>query len=285
MLDPMAGKEQAVVIDCEGEALCGIVHETSQATETGLILIVGGPQYRVGSHRQFLLLARHLAQHGIPVLRFDYRSMGDSEGAMRDFESIDADIGAALEMMRQRYPNVSKWVLWGLCDAATAASFYAARDPRIVGLVLLNPWVRTEQGQSKAYLKHYYLQRMISADFWRKLCSGKFSWAQSLRALGGNVGRAYSTGNSAGSEKSGALPDRMLTALKVYRGEVLVILSGNDLTAKEFEQAAQESAQWCRLMQEDRVQVRKQPDADHTFSRRVWRDEVAEITTEWVQSL
>ena len=77
----------------------------------------------------------------------------------------------------------------------------------------------------------------------------------------------------------------MLTALKVYRGEVLVILSGNDLTAKEFEQAAQESAQWCRLMQEDRVQVRKQPDADHTFSRRVWRDEVAEITTEWVQSL
>jgi alpha/beta superfamily hydrolase len=52
-----------------------------------VLVIVGGPQYRAGSHRQFTLLARSLAEQGFAVLRFDYRGMGDSTGAMRDQQS------------------------------------------------------------------------------------------------------------------------------------------------------------------------------------------------------
>jgi len=52
----------------------------------GVLIVVGGPQYRVGSHRQFLLLSRRLAAEGHPVMRFDYRGMGDASGAMRGFE-------------------------------------------------------------------------------------------------------------------------------------------------------------------------------------------------------
>ena len=48
--------------------------------------MVGGPQYRVGSHRQFTLMARAFAAAGYPVLRFDYRGIGDSEGESRGFE-------------------------------------------------------------------------------------------------------------------------------------------------------------------------------------------------------
>ena len=76
--------------------LTGILSQPEQASDTTVIVVVGGPQYRVGSHRQFLQLARHLARQGYPVLRFDGRGMGDSSGLLRSFEEIDDDIGAAI---------------------------------------------------------------------------------------------------------------------------------------------------------------------------------------------
>lgn len=63
-------------------------HPNEHEVPLGLLMVVGGPQYRVGSHRQFVLLARDLAAAGIPVFPFDYRGMGDSTGQARDFEGI-----------------------------------------------------------------------------------------------------------------------------------------------------------------------------------------------------
>ena len=57
--------ERGLVFRCAGEELVGILHPAPGAT--GVVIVVGGPQYRVGSHRQFLLLARRLAASGIPV--------------------------------------------------------------------------------------------------------------------------------------------------------------------------------------------------------------------------
>lgn len=93
----------------------------------GVLIIVGGPQYRVGSHRQFVLLSRRLAGEGYPAMRFDYRGMGDAGGAMRSFEDVRADIGAAIEAFQRAVPSLRRIVLWGLCDAASAALLYVRR--------------------------------------------------------------------------------------------------------------------------------------------------------------
>ena len=71
-------KEQVINFDLAGESLVGMACVPEQARSIGIIVVVGGPQYRVGSHRQFLLLSRALASAGYPVMRFDYRGMGDS---------------------------------------------------------------------------------------------------------------------------------------------------------------------------------------------------------------
>lgn len=89
-------RERPVLFECNGCRLVGIIHGAGSG-DTGVLVIVGGPQYRVGSHRQFLLLARYLAANNVPVMRFDYRGMGDSEGDIRSFESIDDDIRAAID--------------------------------------------------------------------------------------------------------------------------------------------------------------------------------------------
>ena len=86
----MSRNEQALVLGCEGSSMIGVLSGAGLPAGRGVLIVVGGPQYRVGSHRQFILLARHLADRGVPTLRFDYRGMGDSRhGSLRGF---DADL-------------------------------------------------------------------------------------------------------------------------------------------------------------------------------------------------
>ncbi len=79
------------------------------------------------------------------------------------------------------------------------------------------------------------------------------------------------------------LPERMEHALGRFRGRVLLILSGKDLTAEEFRGVASRSERWTRLLSDARVTRRELAEANHTFSRREWRDQVARWTAEWVK--
>ena len=108
--------EQLEAIPCAGEELVGVLTLPEEPVHIGVVVIVGGPQYRVGSHRQFVLLARHLAEQGIPTLRFDCRGMGDSSGDQRSFDvkafvrmSIDSSKRDWPSSMGMRKPTYSLW--------------------------------------------------------------------------------------------------------------------------------------------------------------------------------
>lgn len=278
--------EEALYFACEGESLLGVVHRPQQlAGDTGVVLVVGGPQYRVGSHRQFVLLARHLAAAGIPVLRFDYRGMGDSSGTPRDFEAIAPDIGAAIDTLCARVDGVRRIVLWGLCDAATANAFYALGDTRVVGQIALNPWVRTVEGEAQAYLKHYYLRRVLSLDFWRKVLSLRFDAGSALGDFAGKLRASRGAGSRGQDVDHRPLPERLRDAQLRFGGATLVILSGQDLTAKEYQNRVEQSPEWTRWMNAAPVVTRRLVDADHTFSTRAWRDQVAVWSAEWILAL
>jgi exosortase A-associated hydrolase 1 len=282
----MSYNERALAFECSGECLYGVVSVPDQPAERGVLIVVGGPQYRVGSHRQFTLLARSLAEQGIAAMRFDYRGMGDSHGAARTFEDVQHDLRAAIDQFTSAVPQVRDVVIWGLCDAASAALFYAADDARVSGLVLLNPWVRTVDGHAKATIKHYYRDRLFSAGLWKKIFSGQFDFA----AAAGSFVRLARAARGGGKREAAAtpsdapLPDRMLAGWSQFRGKVLLILSGADLTAKEFADVAGASDAWQRQLNAARVTRHALASADHTFSRREWRDQVANWTSEWVRS-
>jgi exosortase A-associated hydrolase 1 len=286
----MTNNEHAVEFDCAGESLVGILSGAGHPARRGVLIVVGGPQYRVGSHRQFALLARHLAEHGVPTLRFDYRGMGDSEGEVRTFERVGVDIRCAIDLFFDRTPGLKEVVIWGLCDAASAALFYAHQDARVSGLVLVNPWVRTEQGVARAHLRHYYVRRLFQASLWQKVARGEFNVRGAAAALGKFALDAMGRGSSSGTvERSPAseapLPDRMEDGLRRFQGRVLFMLSGNDLTAQEFKDAVTRSRRWRRLLAGDRVTRYDLPEANHTFARRDWREQVACWTEAWVKSL
>ncbi len=290
----MSFEERATRFLCHGDWLYGILSLPKQLTSRGILIVVGGPQYRVGSHRQFTLLARYHASHGVPVMRFDLRGMGDSEGKMRTFEEVEDDLRCAIDQFFEEVPSLKDLVIWGLCDAASAALFYAHQDQRITGLVLLNPWVRTDQGLAKAYLKHYYLSRFFEADFWKKLWRGQLNIVATMQSLFKTISKilkkdkksVLTLENEERSEFShpASLPDRMLDGFKCFKGQSLLITSGKDLTAQEFLDLVKKSKSWQNQLSNFRVKQFNLPDANHTFSRYEWRNQVAVWTRDWINS-
>ena len=291
-LSPVAYREDAFLFEARADAvdrgqasLVGIVTMPDRGAapaSLGVLIVVGGPQYRVGSHRQFVLLARALASRGMAVMRFDCAGMGDSAGSERAFTDRDDDIGAAVDAFMARMPALEGVVVWGLCDAASAALLYAPRDPRVAHLVLLNPWVRSEAGLARTHLKHYYGSRLTDRTFWAGLLRGEVGvW----RAIGGFVGTLVAARRkSSDVDASLDFQARMARGWKRFDGDILLICSGDDLTAREFIDHAARDAEWAGLLEQARVARCDFAEADHTFSRAAWREHVADVTADWIES-
>lgn len=268
----MSFEEVPLAFDCEGDWLVGVCCQPSAPLKTGVLIIVGGPQYRAGSHRQFVLLARSLAAAGYPTLRFDCRGMGDSSGAPRGFEAINADIASALATFTQAQPGVERFVLWGLCDGASAALLYVgqAHDPRVVALCLANPWVRSDASLARTHVKHYYASRLAQRGFWVKLLSGGVG-AAAVRDLADNLHRAVRKGSRRKPTRrieSASVPFqlRMAEAWMRFEGGILLILSGKDLTAREFGDYTATASAWRGALTRRSVRRIELVEADHTFS-------------------
>jgi exosortase A-associated hydrolase 1 len=280
----MQFEDGALAFRCGDDWLYGILSRPAGECRRGVLVVVGGPQYRAGSHRQFTLLARTLAGRGIATLRFDYRGMGDSQGEMRDFETVQEDLRAAIDAFMEAMPGMQEVVLWGLCDGASAIAMYAGNDPRVSGVVLLNPWVRTTDGLARTTLRHYYGSRLRDGAFWRQLMRGRLNLGRSVGSMLSLVRAAYASASEAEQDRAHSLPDRMHAGIRNFSGPVLVIIGGADLTGREFCDLADATSSWKRLMTLSRVTRREISKADHTFSRRVWRDQVADWTCDWLRS-
>ncbi|WP_431475820.1 hypothetical protein [Massilia eburnea] len=122
--------ERALAFDCEGETLVGILSPAAATARRGVLVIVGGPQYRAGSHRQFALLARHLAAQGIPGAALRLPRPGRQQRRRPHLRRRGRRHPAgAIDAFQAAVPGLQEVVLWGLCDAAAAALFYGQRDP------------------------------------------------------------------------------------------------------------------------------------------------------------
>jgi exosortase A-associated hydrolase 1 len=279
----MTVREQAVSISVPGADLLGIISRPPPGRperRTAVVIVVGGAQYRAGSHRQFALLARHLAGAGYPVLRFDWPGMGDSTGEPVPFEDTSPLVASVVEKMCAVIPTAERIVLWGLCDGASASLLYVEgnTDSRIAGLALLNPWVRSELGLAQAQVKHYYPTRLRDPAFWRKVLAGGVGW-QSLQSLAKDL-RVMLV---AASGPPG-FQERMAKGWQRFDGPILLILSEADLTAQEFIEHALRDPRWAKSLEKPHLQHLTIPGADHTFSSPEAHVEVNALTLDWLST-
>lgn len=171
-----------VTFACEGVQLVGTIDHA--AGSTGLLIVTGGNEVRAGAWAGQAQFAARIAARGHPVMRFDRRGCGDSEGTNAEFRHSAADIAAALATFRRECPDVIRIVAMGNCDAASALML--AGGAGTVGLVLSNPWTFEGDGAGEAppeAVRNHYRGRLGDWNAIKRLLTGKVALGPLLRSL------------------------------------------------------------------------------------------------------
>lgn len=161
-----------IAFPCAGEQLVGTLDEAGGTT--GLLIVSGGNEIRMGAHRGMAMLAERVARElGAPVFRFDRRGIGDSTGENRGFESSVEDIAAAAATFTAEAPHVRRLVAFGNCDAATALALFH-QTAGIDALLLANPWVieQADELPPPAAIRARYAARLKDPRQWLRLVTG-----------------------------------------------------------------------------------------------------------------
>lgn len=111
------------------------------AARPAVLVLNAGVLHRVGPHRLHVTLARRLAERGRFALRLDLSGIGDSRavpGALSFRDSSVADARAAMDWLAAE-TGAQRFVIFGLCSGADNALATAATDPRVAGIVVIDP--------------------------------------------------------------------------------------------------------------------------------------------------
>jgi pimeloyl-ACP methyl ester carboxylesterase len=137
----MATEEQTRFRSFDGLSLAGtITVPAGQERRSAAVLVHGGGVTREEAGF-FTRLAAGLAVAGIPVLRFDLRGHGDSDGRQEDLTicSVANDISAAMSHIREQVDSGPPH-LYGTSFGGGISAFFAARHPlQVQSLTLANP--------------------------------------------------------------------------------------------------------------------------------------------------
>lgn len=151
-----------------------------EAAPPFVVILNAGIIHRVGPNRLHVSLARALSAQGLPVLRVDLSGLGDSalrEDGLAPLDAALADIRDVLDTL-QATRGVQRVLLMGLCSGADHSVIYAASDPRVVGVVLLDPSIPRTRGY---YLTHYS-RRLLRVRTWMNIALGRHPvWKSLLR--------------------------------------------------------------------------------------------------------
>ena len=247
---------QPLLLSCEGIRLAATLDLPDRLAQPacGLVIVTGGTEIRSGAWNGQARIAARAAQAGHPVLRFDRRGVGDSEGESTDFTRSAPDIAAAIAALRAACPGLSRLVVWGNCDAASALML--ASGAGADALILSNPWTfegtdsaeapSAPQATPPRALRDYYRQRLGNPVALAQLLAGKVSPGK----LAGSLWAALRP-----PPPPSGLSTRMAEGLARFPGPVSILLAGRDRTAQAFR------AVWNK----HDPRLRHCPNASHAF--------------------
>jgi pimeloyl-ACP methyl ester carboxylesterase len=230
----------------------------------------------------YVNMARAWAAQGFEVLRMDFSGMGDSRlrNAGKENEvyasRFMAETRSAVDFLIGR--GVTNVVLMGLCSGAYVAYHTATADPRVSGIVLINPltfhW--TEGDSLEVRMREsfgstaQYKRRFFRYETWRRLVRGEIGVAAISAELARRVRRratyearaviAKLTGDIAETTDIERGFRRMCT-----RGtSSLLVLGADDGSRDAIEEHLGKDAAGMRSVSGFRIEI--WPGTDHTFT-------------------
>lgn len=248
--------EKCVNFLVNNQKIFGMLHlPESNRRVPGVAFCHGFTGNRIEVHRLFVKMARQLAANGIAALRFDFRGSGESEG---DFEQITisdeiTDALAALDFLRRQSEIESERIgIIGLSLGGCVAACAAARDGRVKALAL---WAAVadpnilKPGDST-------LLGLLAKEGW-------------IDVGGWRVSRNF---------YEDARTIHPLQEVSKYNGSVLIIHGSRDSVVPV------EHAYWYYNAFQGPKELYILPEADHTFNKVTWEEEVLRITLSWFKN-
>jgi pimeloyl-ACP methyl ester carboxylesterase len=187
--------EDPVVFGTDARLLGMVTVPPTKPAPVGAAFLTAGLLHHVGPHRTYVQLARHLAARGLASIRFDRSGIGDSEprtDGLRFAEASVLEAQAAMDVLQERL-GIEQFVLIGICSGATQALLVAAADPRVVGVIAINP-------QSPAVARSLALKagvRKLRRYYWRVVLHHPLAISSTLLRRGTRLTRRAGGGSAA----------------------------------------------------------------------------------------
>ena len=206
--------------ECRGARLGASLDGAGGAS--GVLLVAGGTQTRIGSHRMYERLAMGLAEAGFPCLRFDRRGVGDSDGEDPGYAGSFDDLAAAAAAFRSQVPELERIYGFGLCDGATLLALRGG-EAGLDGLVLANPWLVEVDADAPpaAAIRRRYRDRLLSLEGWKKILTGSISFRNLLKGIS----------KAASPSRPSELAGKVAAGLSGHRLAVQLLMARQDATA------------------------------------------------------
>ncbi|HSZ90822.1 MAG TPA: alpha/beta fold hydrolase [Acetobacteraceae bacterium] len=270
--------EQAVLFG-SWTSLVGIVTKAvspASANRPAIVILNTGIIHRVGHHRMFVTMSRALGAVGYTVLRFDFSGIGDSSPRYDGLSLVDAcmaEIREALDWL-ERDGAASRMILIGLCSGADHAVLYGHTDPRIVGLVLMDPSIPP----TLRYYVHHIGRRLRRLRTWFNVLSGRSRTLRMLMRHMLPIAQRYPLQNRVPRQ----------TIERHYRNsvdsgiEILAIFT-EETTRQTYREQMIEALP--NVSFGDRLTLEFFPGSDHTFALESDRSRLIQLILQWVSAV
>lgn len=164
-------REQPLLLG-QRNALVGVITRPRDAGDPStptIVILNHAIVRRVGHHRMYVTLSRMLASAGRLAVRLDLSRIGDSRGRselLSPFGSFMA-VKEVLDSIQTSH-RAARFILVGLCTGADLALLYGRTDPRVVGLVLMDPTLPP----TPRYYYHCVLRPWSHFKNWKNALAG-----------------------------------------------------------------------------------------------------------------
>lgn len=260
-----------------GHALHCILEEPAGGAggaQIAAVLLCPGIKMRVGPHRLHRKLAKPFLDRGIPVMRVDFRGLGDSEGDWPD-ESLQqiyrltelghcvGDARSALDWLEARF-GIRRFIVGGLCGAAITALHLATEDARLSALYAVGLPARLDGTGEQARVTRgeltsqwsRYLRKLGRPRAWLRFLSLQSDYRLLWRAIAQRLGKSRADpaaqGDGPPPDLNPQLPAGMLALLQAGR-TALILFGENDPRRWDFEEKFLQP--WSAVLEPYRAQI------------------------------
>ena len=298
-------KEKALLFG-KFKTLVGVLTEPDLSADGDLpavILSNAGLIHRIGPNRIYVKLARHLAARGYRVLRFDLSGIGDSLPRPDHLPAEQFTVDDVVQAMDHLSESGSRsFVLMGHCAGAYHSFRTAAQDPRVAGVVMMNPdggeaeWIEYDRKRKLArYYENYYGKKtLFDPQRWKRFFSGQIHYRNVLQTFFRNVimnrvsgllfklKQRFSPRQSAPQDGKLFSIEAILTRLLELDVPTLLVLSANATSLERIQTGMGKTLK--RLQAAQKLNLVVIPDADHIFSPLSSQADLLQQITRWLDN-